>query len=125
LAHVALATLAALPLTGFGHQTDSPAPTGVSAPATAVELTGRVTIVVVVDHTNGTTQGYPMLEIADGRRYRLEGTASFPADAWMTVTGRLQGHTLTAFATREQPAPAGAKAAPQRAQLVGTILMFH
>ena len=125
LAHVAFATLAALPLTGFGHQTDGPAPANVSAPATAVELTGRVTIVVVVDHTQGTTRGYPMLEIADGRRYRLEGTASFPADAWMTVTGRLQGHTLTAFATREQPAPAGAKAAPQRAQLVGTIRMFH
>ena len=126
LLSAALAVIAALPLAVAAHQESAHAPAAKAAPAPAAEFAGRIVTVVVADTATGRIAGYPFLALADGTRYRLDNAGAVSDGAPVAVTGRLAGRTLVVERLRSTP-PAGPapKSTAARADLTGTLRVFH
>lgn len=121
-----IAGLATLPLGAMAHDAANHAQPAAAAAANSTELTGRLGAIAVVDRTAGITRSYPLLELADGQRYRLENAGAVPTGVEVIVSGRLSGHTLVAENVRGTTAPGPLpKAAAARGELTGTIRVFH
>ena len=122
----AIVALGTVPLAARAHQEGAPAAAAKAAPAKAADFTGRIVTVVVTDSATGRVAGYPFLALPDGTRYRLDHTGAVADGAPVTVRGTLAGRMLVAERVRTlAPAAPAPKAAIARADLTGTLRVFH
>ena len=123
LALVAVAALAAAPLAARAHSDTPHAP--IAASADAVEMTGRLETITVIDRLNATSNRYSMLVMPDAPRYRLDNASTAATGVTVTVRGRVTGRTIAVESIRAAAQAPSPRAAQARNSLVGTVRVFH
>ncbi|MEO8507878.1 MAG: Ig-like domain repeat protein [Betaproteobacteria bacterium] len=122
-------TFAMLPLAVYGHQgADQRTAASALAPtadAKSMTVEGHVGAIIVTNRMTGQTHRYPVLDVVDRERFLLRNAGSLPTGANVAVTGRAETRVLYSDSVRMVAAATMGKAAPQRAELTGTLRMFH